>query len=169
VLFVDCMVPVSVDRFGFAGGLPAGPHAHATTLGLRRRARCSRWNKIAAHLSRALVSPGTARGAPFAHIRSMTRKTGRAGPLNGQKWESVVYGQITKYQEDIGIGVIEAEDGRKYRFTRAEVVNAADRLVGEGVDFLVDARRPRQIIMMSGSLWDALGGLAARSAANDRE
>lgn len=80
-----------------------------------------------------------------------------------------MYGQITKYQEDIGIGVIEAEDGCKYRFTRTELVNASNRLVGEGVDFLVDARRPRQIIMMSGSLWDAFGGRVAGSAANDRE
>jgi hypothetical protein len=79
-----------------------------------------------------------------------------------------VYGQITKYRDDIGVGVIEAEDGRKYRFAKSEIVNAADRMLGEGVDFLIDARRPRQIIMMSGSLWTAFGDLAAR-VANDRE
>ena len=78
-----------------------------------------------------------------------------------------MYGQITKFRDDIGVGVIEAEDGRKYRFAKAEVVNTADRLIGQGVDFLIVASRPRQIIMMSGSPWTAFGGLAAR-AANDR-
>lgn len=78
-----------------------------------------------------------------------------------------MYGQITKFRDDIGVGVIEAEDGRKYRFAKTEVVNTADRLIGQGVDFLIVASRPRQIIMMSGSPWTAFGGLAAR-AANDR-
>ena len=78
-----------------------------------------------------------------------------------------MYGQITKFRDDIGVGVIEAEDGRKYRFAKTEVVNTADRLIGQGVDFLIVASRPRQIIMMSGSPWTAFGGFAAR-AANDR-
>ena len=79
-----------------------------------------------------------------------------------------MYGQITKFRDDIGVGVIAAEDGRRYRFARTEVINGADRLIGQGVDFLIVASRPRQIIMMSGSPWTAFGGLAAR-AANDRE
>jgi cold shock CspA family protein len=79
-----------------------------------------------------------------------------------------MYGQITKFRDDIGVGVIEAEDGRKYRFAKTEVVNSADRLTGQGVDFLLVASRPRQIIMMAGSPWTAFGGLATR-AANDRE
>jgi len=79
-----------------------------------------------------------------------------------------MYGQITKFRADIGIGVIVGEDGRKYRFAKAELVNRDGRLVGQGVDFLVDARRPRQIIVMSGSPWAAFGGIVDR-AANDRE
>jgi hypothetical protein len=78
-----------------------------------------------------------------------------------------MYGQITKFREDIGVGVIEAEDGRKYRFAKDQILNEADRLIGQGVDFLIVASRPRQIIMMSGSTWTAFGDLAAR-AANDR-
>ncbi len=78
-----------------------------------------------------------------------------------------MYGQITKFREDIGVGVIEAEDGRRYRFAKNEIVNEAGRLIGQGVDFLIVASRPRQIIMMSGSTWTAFGALAAR-AANDR-
>ena len=34
-----------------------------------------------------------------------------------------MYGQITKFREDIGVGVIEAEDGRRYRFAKNEIVN----------------------------------------------
>ena len=78
-----------------------------------------------------------------------------------------MYGQITKFRDDIGVGVIEAEDGRKYRFAKTEIINTADRLIGQGVDFLIVASRPRQIIMMSGSPWTAFGGLMGR-AANDR-
>ena len=29
-----------------------------------------------------------------------------------------MYGEIKKFRRDIGVGVIEAEDGRKYRFER---------------------------------------------------
>lgn len=79
-----------------------------------------------------------------------------------------MYGQITKFRDDIGVGVIQAEDGRAYRFTSAEIVNAASRLLGADVDFLVDARRPRQIITMSGTPWTAFGGIIGR-AANDLE
>lgn len=79
-----------------------------------------------------------------------------------------MYGQITKFRDDIGVGVIEAEDGHKYRFAKSEIVSTADCLIGTSVDFLVDARRPTQIIMLSGSLWTAFGDLAAH-AANDQE
>ena len=79
-----------------------------------------------------------------------------------------MYGQITKFRDDIGVGVIEAEDGRKFRFAKTEVVNICDRLIGQNVDFLVDARRPRQIIMMTGTAWTAFGGIAAAHAANDQ-
>ena len=78
-----------------------------------------------------------------------------------------MYGEITKYQDDIGFGVIEAENGRKYRFTKSDIVSSVRQLLGEGVDFIVDANRPRQIVMLSGSPWTAFGGICAR-AANDR-
>jgi hypothetical protein len=77
-----------------------------------------------------------------------------------------MYGQITKFRDDIGVGVIAAENGRKYRFAKKAIVNSADSLIGEGVDFLVVASRPCQIIMMSGSPWSAFGGISAQ-AAND--
>ena len=79
-----------------------------------------------------------------------------------------MYGEISKYRDDLGVGVIEAENGRKYRFAKSEIVSCARQLIGEGVDFIVAARRPHQIVMLSGSPWTAFGGICDR-AANDRE
>lgn len=79
-----------------------------------------------------------------------------------------MYGEIAKYRDDLGVGVIEAENGRKYRFAKSEVVSSTLQLIGESVDFIVDARRPRQIVMLSASPWTAFAGICA-SAANDRE
>jgi len=73
-----------------------------------------------------------------------------------------MYGQITKFRDDIGVGVIEAENGRKYRFVKSEIVNQTDRLIGMGVDFVV-ADRPRDIIMMSGSPWTVFAAAAGRN------
>jgi hypothetical protein len=78
-----------------------------------------------------------------------------------------MYGEIIKFRADLGIGVIEAEDGRKYRFARSEIVSSARLLLGENVDFLVDARRPRQIVVTSASLWTAFGDIRD-CIANDR-
>jgi hypothetical protein len=66
-------------------------------------------------------------------------------------------GQITKFRQDIGVGVIAAEDGRKYRFTQAALTNAATPPVGEDVDFLLVASRPAEIIVLTGSPWTAFG------------
>jgi hypothetical protein len=72
-----------------------------------------------------------------------------------------MYGRITKYRGDVGVGVgvIETDNGRKFRFTRSEIRNSAADLVGQEVDFVVTASRPTDIIMMSGSPWTAFGGL----------
>jgi hypothetical protein len=79
-----------------------------------------------------------------------------------------MYGQITKFRHDIGIGVIAAENGRSYRFAKSELLNDGAKLIGDNVDFIIVASRPRQIIRMSGSPWTAFGGICAR-AANDQE
>lgn len=76
-------------------------------------------------------------------------------------------GEITKFRDDLGYGVIEAEDGSRYRFAKCDIVSSARKLIGENVDFLLDARRPRQIVLLSGSPWTAFGGICAQ-AANDR-
>jgi hypothetical protein len=79
-----------------------------------------------------------------------------------------MYGQITKFRDDLGVGVIAAENGRRYRFAGTEVLNGDARLVGVDVDFIIANGRPRQIIRMTGSPWTAFGGICGR-AANDRE
>lgn len=64
-----------------------------------------------------------------------------------------IQGEITKYRDDIGFGVIVADNGRKYRFTKSDVINSAGRLVGLTVDFVVVANRPTDIILLNGSPW----------------
>jgi len=62
-------------------------------------------------------------------------------------------GQITKFHESIGFGVIHAADGRKYRFSRTDIRNPNGHLVGLDVDFLVESRSPKDIILLHGSPW----------------
>lgn len=70
-------------------------------------------------------------------------------------------GRITKFSDKIGYGVIEAENGSKYRFNKSQIVNLNGRLVGHDVDFLVAARRPKDIFLMTGTPWSAFGGNGA--------
>ena len=62
-------------------------------------------------------------------------------------------GQITKFRDDIGMGVIVANDGRKFRFTKGEVVNLNGRLVGHEVDFVANSAQPKDIILLTGTPW----------------
>jgi hypothetical protein len=70
-----------------------------------------------------------------------------------------MYGQITKFRRELGTGVIRAEDGRKFRFATAELMNRSDELVGHGVDFLLADRQPRKIVVLTGSPWTAFGSI----------
>ncbi|MBN8913494.1 MAG: hypothetical protein J0H65_15835, partial [Rhizobiales bacterium] len=67
--------------------------------------------------------------------------------------ERVMQGQITKFHDTIGFGVIRALDGRKYRFSKSDIRNPNGRLVGLDVDFLVESRSPKDIILLHGSPW----------------
>ena len=73
-----------------------------------------------------------------------------------------MHGRITKFNEEIGFGVIEAEDGGKYRFVKSEIKNLNGHLVGHTVDFVVAARRGKEIFLMTGTPWTAFGGRPAR-------
>lgn len=64
-------------------------------------------------------------------------------------------GQIVKYSERLGQGIIRSDDGRTYRFKQASLTSRAGRLVGMDVDFLVESRQPRDIFVLSGTPWTA--------------
>lgn len=68
-----------------------------------------------------------------------------------------IQGEITKFSNDIGYGIIKSDNGRKYRFTKSDIVNSDDELVGATVDFFVVASRPTEIIVMKGSPWTVFG------------
>ncbi|HXF52686.1 MAG TPA: hypothetical protein VNK52_01050 [Hyphomicrobiaceae bacterium] len=68
-----------------------------------------------------------------------------------------MYGRISKYREDIGVGVIVTDDGRKYRFSRSDVLNRNHAILGEDVDFVPEGNRPIEIIVMKGSPWTVFG------------
>lgn len=70
-----------------------------------------------------------------------------------------MYGEITKYRRDIGVGVIAAEDGRKYRFERTAILNRREDLEGLEVDFDLASLTPRSIVVLAGSPWAAFGGI----------
>jgi hypothetical protein len=72
-----------------------------------------------------------------------------------------MYGEITKYRRDIGLGVIRAEDGRRFLFVRGEIRNRLDNLEGQEVHFEPGAVKARDIIVLAGSPWAAFGGIAA--------
>ena len=66
-------------------------------------------------------------------------------------------GQITKYRDDLGFGVIKTDDGRRYRFAKQQIRSAADVLIGQDVDFVLFASRPTEIIVLAGTPWSAFG------------
>ncbi|MBX9684914.1 MAG: hypothetical protein K2X41_14120 [Hyphomicrobium sp.] len=70
-----------------------------------------------------------------------------------------MYGEITKFRSDIGVGIIKAEDGRKYRFERSAILNRRDDLEGVEVYFDANAVKAREVIVLAGSPWAAFGGV----------
>lgn len=70
-----------------------------------------------------------------------------------------MYGEITKFRSDIGVGIIKAEDGRKYRFERSAILNRRDELEGVEVYFDANAVKAREVIVLAGSPWAAFGGV----------
>ncbi len=75
-----------------------------------------------------------------------------------------MHGQIIKFRDDLGFGVIRTDDGSRFRFTRGEIKNPNGKLLGLDADFLLDTRRAKDIILMHGSTWTAFGGSAEASA-----
>ena len=67
-------------------------------------------------------------------------------------------GRITQFHEDLGQGVIATDDGNRFRFQMSQIRNPNGKLVGHDVDFLVESRRPKDIILLHGSIWSVFGG-----------
>ena len=70
-----------------------------------------------------------------------------------------MYGEIRKFRNDLGVGIIAAEDGRAYRFKRTEILNRRDDLEGQEVHFKLGDLKAREIIVLAGSPWLAFGGV----------
>ena len=75
-----------------------------------------------------------------------------------------MHGRITKFSTQNGFGVIEADNGSRYRFAGSEILNLNGKLVGNtvdfvatDVDFVLSARRPKDIILMTGTPWSVFG------------
>lgn len=62
-------------------------------------------------------------------------------------------GQIVKFDARIGAGVIKAESGEAFRFQNTNIRNPNGKLVGLDVDFLIESRQPKDIILLHGSPW----------------
>lgn len=62
-------------------------------------------------------------------------------------------GNITKFREDLGWGVILTDEGRKFRFMRSDIYNPEIELVGHDVDFVVESSKPTNIIVLHGTPW----------------
>lgn len=73
-------------------------------------------------------------------------------------------GSITKFRGDLGLGVIEGINGQKYRFFSSHLFNPSEALVGLEVDFRLESRQAREIVVLHGSPWAAFGhtGAAAK-------
>ncbi len=70
-----------------------------------------------------------------------------------------MYGEITKFRRDLGVGIIRAEDGHSYRFQGGDIRNQLDDLEGYEVHFELGGRKALDIIVLAGSPWAAFGGI----------
>ena len=62
-------------------------------------------------------------------------------------------GEIIKYRDDLGIGVIAGADGTRFRFSRSDVLSPATILRGLDVDFVTDGRVVRDVVVLRGDPW----------------
>jgi hypothetical protein len=70
-----------------------------------------------------------------------------------------MYGEISKFRPDLGVGIIRAEDGRSYRFQDGEIRNRRADLEGLEVHFVAGSFKASDIIVLAGSPWAAFGGV----------
>jgi cold shock CspA family protein len=75
-------------------------------------------------------------------------------------WRSSMYGEIKTFHARIGVGVIAAEDGRRYRFHVQALLNRQDGIEGREVHFTPRNSCAQDIIVLAGSPWHAFGSLS---------
>ena len=81
-----------------------------------------------------------------------------------------MFGSITKYRAKLGVGVIVAEDGRKYRFKKDQIVNLNGKIVGHEVDFEISTvARPKDIVLMTGSPWGVFGSASNKPSSDSSQ
>lgn len=78
-----------------------------------------------------------------------------------------MYGHVTTYRRDLGVGIISAEDGRKYRFQSGSLINLRPDMLGLEVDFELSGRTPKDVIVLAGSPF-AVFGTPAKAADETR-
>lgn len=69
-------------------------------------------------------------------------------------------GQIKKFRPDLGIGVIEATDGQKFRFKAPSIVNPHGELIASEVDFEAHDGLAADVILLRGDPWHVFGAAA---------
>lgn len=62
-------------------------------------------------------------------------------------------GHIAKFRADLGVGVIATGEGRRYRFSAAELVNPDADLIDAEVDFVPAGRAAAAIVLLRGNPW----------------
>ncbi len=81
----------------------------------------------------------------------MTRTLSSAFAETSTRAPDFHYGRIEFFRADFGVGVIKADDGRKYRFQRQDLINAQNDLIGQPVHFAISGLTPQSIIVLAGS------------------
>ena len=87
-----------------------------------------------------------------SNAKPMTRTLSEALAHNSaSRTADFHYGRIQSFRSDFGIGIIAAEDGRRYRFQRRDLINAQFDLEGMPVHFALAGLNPQSIIVLNGS------------------
>jgi hypothetical protein len=68
-------------------------------------------------------------------------------------------GRVLKVVKTIGMGVIVDDHGKKFRFRTSDVLNAHLTPDDQDVDFVLDGRCAKSIVILDGSPWTAFGPL----------
>ena len=70
-------------------------------------------------------------------------------------------GHIAKFRPDLGVGVITTGEGRRYRFSAAQLINPDADLIDAEVDFVPAGRAAAaEIVLLRGNPWTVFAASA---------